>query len=70
MKTGPRCPNHGVYLVDCDWKSQKGICPISGAIFGFDADSAKKNKKLRLTALGTMEEVSDWKVTHIEGSDD
>lgn len=60
LSSGPKCPNHGVPLTDCN--KGKGICPISGAIFDYDADHAEKTKKLRINALGQYEEVSDWKV--------
>lgn len=66
--TGPRCPNHTVLLVDVNWKDQTGICPESGCLFGFDADHAEKNKKLRLNSLGAMEEVKDYKVIQKEGT--
>lgn len=66
-KGGPRCPNHRVHLVDCNWHDGVGICPISGARFTFDGDEYEKTKKLRLTALGTMEETGDWKVTQVDG---
>lgn len=67
--TGPRCPNHLVGLVDCDYKTGQGICPISGCLFGFDADFAEKNKKHRINAMGQIEETADWKVKQVEGED-
>ena len=64
---GPRCPNHRVHLVDCNMKDGTGICPISGAHFTFDHQEYEKTRKLRLTALGTMEEVGDWKLHQTDG---
>ena len=61
-KYGPRCPNHRVLLVDCNYHDGWGICPISDCHFSFDADEYEKTKKLRINALGQMEEVGDWKV--------
>jgi len=66
-KNGPRCPNHRVHLTDCE--NGIGICPISGARFTFDAEEYEKTKKLQITALGTMEEVGDWKIQGKEGED-
>jgi len=63
----PRCPNHRVPLVDC--KDGVGICPISDYRFSYDADEYEKTKKLKLTALGTMEMTGDWKVKQIDGGD-
>lgn len=60
MQNGPKCPNHDVYLTDCN--KGKGICPISGAIFEYDEDYAEKTKKLKLTALGEYVEESEWKI--------
>ncbi len=65
----PRCPNHRVPLSDVDWKGQVGICPISGAIFSFDADHYEKTRKLKLTNMGYKQE-GDWKIKKIKGDDD
>jgi hypothetical protein len=69
MIHGPRCPNHRVHLVDCNWADKTGICPISSCHFTFDADEYEKTKKLKLNALGQMEEVGDWKVKNTDGGD-
>lgn len=66
MTDGPRCPNHKVKLTDCS--KGTGICPVSGAVFSYDADEAEKTKKLRLTNMGYVEE-GDWKVRHVSGED-
>lgn len=65
---GPRCPNHHVVL-DKTGDKGIGICPISEARFSYSEDSAEKTRKLRINAMGKMEETADWKVTHIEGED-
>ena len=57
---GPRCPNHRVTLTDC--QKGKGICPISGCVFEYDADAESKEKKLKINALGQMEATTDWDV--------
>lgn len=68
-KSGPRCPNHRVHLVDCNYKDGWGICPISGARFTFDHEEYEKTKKLKINALGEMEEQGEWKVQGHEGEE-
>lgn len=63
----PSCPNHTVSLTDC--KDGVGICPVSGARFTYSADEAEKKAKLRLNALGQVEEVREWDVKHLDGDD-
>lgn len=64
---GPRCPNHGVVLVDRS--KGVGICPISGARFSYDEDNAEKTKKLKIDSLGNQHYDGDFKVKHLEGED-
>lgn len=63
----PHCPNHQINLQSC--KDGLGTCPISGAIFSYEANEEEKARKLRLNALGQYETVSDWKVINIDGQD-
>jgi hypothetical protein len=66
-KFGPRCPNHRVCLVDLNWHDGIGICPISSCRFSFDGHEYEKTRKMKVNALGVMEETGDWKVRSVDG---
>jgi len=57
---GPRCPNHQVTLDRTDTPGI-GICPISRCEFKYDTEAQSKKKKLKITAMGMVEE-PDWQV--------
>lgn len=59
---GPRCPNHAVYLTDCN--KGVGICPVSGVTFTYKEDKSK-TKRVKHTD-GTITEES----VHITEGDD
>lgn len=58
-------PNHRVKLVECH--GGVGTCPISGCKFTYEANEGDKKRKLRLNALGEVEEVTDYKVVQVGG---
>lgn len=64
---GPRCPNHGVELVDCH--NGIGICPVSTARFSYSADDKDKKEALRLNVFGQIEKTTNWTIKHIDGDD-
>lgn len=41
----PKCPNHGVALVDLNPKEGIGICPVSSCHFRYDPSSTEKSVK-------------------------
>lgn len=62
---GPVCPNHLVALLDCH--NGIGICPISGVQFTYQADEKQRKRKLRVNAMGQLEEYEDYDVKEVDG---
>lgn len=69
MSHRPQCPNHKVDLKQTGFPlpaKGQGVCPVSGASFTFEADSAEVGQEVRLDRDGKPIVSKSWKIT---GSD-
>lgn len=62
----PKCPNHDVELTQCGFplpKHGQGVCPVSGASFDFEIDTAESEASLKLNSKGEIIKETKWKIT-------